>query len=134
MKNINLQVMFEALDDIRKVVSLRNIDNTCFMNSLLQCMFKTKDLVNVINSHPSSPLPSNLAECFSALFKNVNSLKNDKIIENELIRFKASLVKVNSTFTGKHEQDDQEVLTTLRDELHECYWTNDLVATKLIST
>eukprot|EP00466_Bigelowiella_natans_P013644 jgi/Bigna1/79541/fgenesh1_pg.63_\ len=109
----------------RGVVGLRNLGNTCFMNSTLQCLSNTpifntffsggryKQDVNKVN-----PLGTRgkLAHAFGGLLRDMWTGTNSSVVPRD---FKRAVGHFAPRFSGYQQQDSQELLAYLLDGLHE---------------
>uniref|UniRef100_A0AAY4DW72 Ubiquitin carboxyl-terminal hydrolase 2 n=1 Tax=Denticeps clupeoides TaxID=299321 RepID=A0AAY4DW72_9TELE len=105
------------------LVGLRNLGNTCFMNSILQCLSNTHDLRDYClrNCHRGD-LGGNcrakaaLMEEFAKLTQTLwTSASNEAISPSD---FKTQIQKYAPRFMGYNQQDAQEFLRFLLDGLH----------------
>ncbi|XP_056602549.1 ubiquitin carboxyl-terminal hydrolase 2 isoform X2 [Triplophysa dalaica] len=105
------------------LVGLRNLGNTCFMNSILQCLSNTHDLRDYClrNTHRVD-LNNNcrakvaLMEEFAKLTQTLwTSASNEAISPSD---FKMQIQKYAPRFVGYNQQDAQEFLRFLLDGLH----------------
>lgn len=104
---------------------LRNLGNTCFMNSVLQCLSNTKPLIefclneefqtekNMTISSMKGQLITAYANLMSSMWKD----KDDSYISPS--SFKMQIQKFAPRFTGYAQQDAQEFLRYLLEGLHE---------------
>uniref|UniRef100_H2ZHP1 Ubiquitin carboxyl-terminal hydrolase n=1 Tax=Ciona savignyi TaxID=51511 RepID=H2ZHP1_CIOSA len=104
---------------------LRNLGNSCYMNSVLQCMFNMTQLAEYIlsNSYTRDLNRVNaighggkVAESFSVLLRAVWSSKYEFIVPSD---FKYIIGNINPIFAGLTQEDSQEFLMLLLDGLHE---------------
>lgn len=118
-----------AFDDTKKVknglTGLRNLGNTCYMNSGLQCLFNTIPLIKYINKsiyikdiNKHNPLGTQgkLILEFAFLLKNYWYENISSLVPT---RFKQVLSNFASQFSGSGQHDSQEFLSFLIDGLHE---------------
>lgn len=107
------------------VVGLKNLGNTCFLNSIIQCLSATVPLsryflggsfrrhINRANTFGSR---GEIAETYSQLVKTMWS-EQDPIVTP--IRFKDIVGKFAPQFQGNEQHDSQEFLIFLLDAIHE---------------
>jgi len=109
----------------RALTGLRNLGNTCFMNSILQCLSNAVPLAmffiqnrhtNAINRSNKMGTKGELAEEFGELLKAL-WLRDYKHISPSY--FKQSVGKFRKEFQGTQQQDSQEFCAFLLDGLHE---------------
>ncbi|KAF9221344.1 cysteine proteinase [Gyrodon lividus] len=108
-------------------LGLGNMGNTCFMNSALQCLAHTKELMDYFLSgvyqnelNPENPLGMGgaIAEAFGALLHRIWA--NDSITSSYSPReFKLQLQRFAPQFSGYQQHDSQELVAFLLDGLHE---------------
>ncbi|KAJ1689237.1 hypothetical protein LUZ63_013392 [Rhynchospora breviuscula] len=110
--------------DGRGLVGLHNLGNTCFMNSALQCMVHTpqlvdyflKDYTEEINKDNPLGMQGELALEFGDLLRKLWSGGHTPIAPRN---FKAKLARFAPQFSGYNQHDSQELLAFLLDGLHE---------------
>jgi len=103
---------------------LRNIGNTCFMNSVIQCLSNTKLLTNYllndeyvrdINTSNSS-MKGSLIKAFATVIKGLWK-SNGRIVDPSSL--KGAVQRFAPRFSGYNQEDSQEFLRYLLEGLHE---------------
>ncbi|XP_055404346.1 ubiquitin carboxyl-terminal hydrolase 2 isoform X1 [Bubalus kerabau] len=105
------------------LAGLRNLGNTCFMNSILQCLSNTRELrdyclqrLYLRDLSHSSRAHTALMEEFAKLIQTIwTSSPNDVVSPSE---FKTQIQRYAPRFVGYNQQDAQEFLRFLLDGLH----------------
>nr|XP_008122113.1 PREDICTED: LOW QUALITY PROTEIN: ubiquitin carboxyl-terminal hydrolase 2 [Anolis carolinensis] len=108
---------------VQGLTGLRNLGNTCFMNSILQCLSNTKELRDyclqnqyVRDLNNNSRMQMNLMAEFAKLIQALwTSSPNESVSPSE---FKTQIQRYAPRFVGYNQQDAQEFLRFLLDGLH----------------
>lgn len=103
---------------------LRNLGNTCFMNSVLQCLSNTKPLLEyclkedyLLDKNTStSSLKGQLITAYAKLMEGMWKDKDSSVSPNS---FKTQIQRFAPRFMGYAQQDAQEFLRYLLEGLHE---------------
>ncbi|XP_056612606.1 ubiquitin carboxyl-terminal hydrolase 2a isoform X1 [Triplophysa dalaica] len=108
---------------VQGLVGLRNLGNTCFMNSILQCLSNTQSLRDYClhNSHRRDLNNNNrtntaLMEEFAKLIQTMWTSSSSEVVSPS--EFKTQIQRYAPRFVGYNQQDAQEFLRFLLDGLH----------------
>jgi len=114
--------------DMRRggLIGLQNLGNTCFMNSVLQCLSNTKPLLSyILNNQWENDLNSTtsfmkgvLMQEYANLIRQMWLMSEDRTVISPS-SFKDTIGTFAPRFTGYAEQDSQEFLRYLLQGLHE---------------
>ncbi|KAL2725146.1 ubiquitin carboxyl-terminal hydrolase Usp2-like isoform X1 [Vespula squamosa] len=104
---------------------LRNIGNTCFMNSVIQCLSNTRPLLEyVMNEHylvdintTTSSMKGALIKAFSQVIQELWQVDGDHVVNTSAL--KSQIQRFTPRFMGYSQQDAQEFLRYLLEGLHE---------------
>lgn len=104
-------------------MGLHNLGNTCFMNSIVQCLSFTRPLTAYLlhNRHASdrcrtSPLKGHLLEAYAGLIRELWGPATPAAIAPR--RLKSEVHRLARRFMGYEQQDAHEFLRFLLDGLH----------------
>ena len=110
----------------RGIIGLKNLGNTCFMNSVLQSLFAIEPLMTYFSNgrhkgvlNGSSLLKGQLVKAFSDLVVDVMQCVGEKGKVVSPTTLKRQIERRAPQFAGYEQHDAQELLKFLLDGLHE---------------
>ncbi|VDQ05333.1 unnamed protein product [Trichobilharzia regenti] len=104
---------------------LRNLGNTCYMNSVVQCLSHTRALVHYFldGFHERKAVVTNSLGYGGEIVKHfevlLSALYNRPNQDSELHKFRSAVAKHQAKFSSNDQQDSLEFLLFLLDGLHE---------------
>jgi ubiquitin carboxyl-terminal hydrolase 4/11/15 len=108
------------------LVGLRNLGNTCYMNSGLQCLAHVPELVEFMLSpralaelNQDNPLGSFECELGRSFIELVRKMHLGRDAEVAPAKFKKAMGRFQAMFAGFNQQDAGEFMSYLLDGLHE---------------
>ncbi|CAD7923084.1 unnamed protein product [Amoebophrya sp. A120] len=109
----------------RTMIGLRNLGNTCFLNSSIQCLLSIPQLQAYFRERftdgdlndRTAPLKGRLAREFHALLSDVHQSRAGAVLSPAGLR--NLLIRHAPQFSGYQQQDSHEALRFLLDGLHE---------------
>ena len=121
-ENINSKISEDCLYGIK---GIRNIGNTCYMNTALQCLSNCVELRNYfLFGNPKKDINTDNVLGYNGLVANGFEfvikklwLNNEKVLD--ISKFKNAMGLCNDRFEGMNQQDTHEFVTFLIDSLHE---------------
>jgi len=120
-----MQKFVKSVPPTRGSVGFHNLGNSCYMNSILQCLNRIEDLTNYFlrgkhleDINEDNPLSSGgrIAKSYAALLGDVWSGEYSILAPQEL---KGTIGKFAPQFNNFHQHDSQEFCSFLLDSLHE---------------
>ncbi|CDS39749.1 ubiquitin specific protease 41 [Echinococcus multilocularis] len=108
------------------LIGLSNLGNTCFMNSVIQCLSNTRELLCVCLDYVyqselnvNSSMKGNLFTAYADLMRQMWTPSSSTIAYVSPQRFRSQVQKFAPRFMGYAQQDAQEFLRYLVQGLHE---------------
>jgi uncharacterized UBP type Zn finger protein len=104
-------------------VGLRNLRNTCYMNSVIQCLSQCRDFNKFFGSVNEETLSDDRLECRLAKYmkKLLDAIWLEKFSVITPLSFHNCLCVIYPDFGNGKQQDCQEFLRVLLDNLHEAF-------------
>ncbi|XP_077282465.1 uncharacterized protein LOC143908609 isoform X4 [Temnothorax americanus] len=124
--NRSARSRLQALRDERCGLNgLRNIGNTCFMNSVIQCLSNTRPLLEYLLNEQhladinttTSGMKGALIKAFSQVIHELWEVGGDHVVNTTAL--KSQIQRFAPRFMGYSQQDAQEFLRYLLEGLHE---------------
>jgi len=104
-----------AAESKKGVVGIRNIGNTCYMNSVLQCLSNTKSLTDSVLDDVDGA-DGKLIRVYRDLLSRIWTTSDSHPVDTTA--FKSAFQRLSPRFAGYEQQDAQEFLRLLLDRLH----------------
>lgn len=108
----------DTSDDLRGLVGLQNLGNTCYINAALQALSNCQQLTRFVLERPAFFKDSGLSRCYRELINELWSSKN-----NSQYAVPASIIRtikcIYPAFRGCTQQDTQEFLRCFLEQLHD---------------
>ena len=123
--HVPLSELFPESSLNKGITGLKNLGNTCFMNSIIQCLVNTEPILRYflfdiyqlhLNTQNTYGLHGKLAVAFSELVKQLFASKFAAV---NPWKIKALIGYKNNQFEDFSQQDSQEMLSVLLENLHE---------------
>lgn len=116
-----------VLSENNGLVGLRNIGNTCFMNSVTQCLSNTRCLLEYLVrdgyssdiNNTISTMKGDLIRAFASLLSDMWNEGSDNSRALNTGPFKSQIQRFAPVFSGYQQHDAQEFLRKLLEGLHE---------------
>lgn len=104
-------------DDLRGLVGLQNLGNTCYMNGALQALSNCQQLTRFVLDCPGFVKNTGLSRCYSELINEIWNSKNAQYaVPTSIIR---NIECIYPAFRGCTQQDTQEFLRCFLEQLHD---------------
>jgi len=111
------QDSYEPSDDLRGLVGLQNLGNTCYMNGALQALSNCQQLTRFVLDCPGFLKEKGLCRYYSDLIKEIWDPKSPQYaVPTSIIR---SVKCIYPAFRGCTQQDTQEFLRCFLEQLHD---------------
>lgn len=107
----------------RGLSSLRNMGNTCYMNSIIQCLnnlkmfsayLRSDRYFNIVNKNKNGDMSTSITHALANIFKKM--WEYNYIIKPQTL--KTLSAQQNTEFVGYNQEDSQEYLNFIIDKIH----------------
>lgn len=108
--------IMDSDNDLRGLIGLQNLGNTCYINAALQALSNCQQLTRFVLDCPELIKDSGLSLCYSELIKEIWNPNSQYAVPTSIVR---NIKCIYPAFRGCTQQDAQEFLRCFLEQLHD---------------